>query len=106
MGIDHTAMESACHYLKNNYTVFSRAIKPLSQFSELPPIIITTDKKLYPNRPAIPDTLFFNRISLSEIYNLSSHINATNIIAYCPDFEGERKRGNITITGMDTIFPI
>ncbi len=106
VGIDHTALEAACLYLKNNYTVFSKAIKPLSQYEKLPPVIITADTSRYPLRPVIPDVLFSPHVSLREIYTVSSAVKANNVIAYCPDYVGERKRGKLTITGNDTIFQI
>ena len=103
VGIDHTAMDTACQYLKNNYTVFSKTTKPLSQYGVLPPVIITKSPELYPSRPSLPESLFLPGISLGDIYSVSSQVNAENIIAYCPDYNGERKRGNLIITGESAV---
>lgn len=106
VGIDHSALDVACHYLKNNCTVFSNTIKPLSHYKKLPAVIITANTQKYTTRPSIPGDLFISQISLSDIYSLSSAVNAKKVIAYCPDFEKTRKRGNLTITGENTIFQI
>ena len=106
VGIDHTVLDAACHYLKNDCTVFSKAIKPLSQYKKLPPVIITSDAGRYPFRPVVSGSLFLPQITLSDIYKTSVSANANNIIAFCPGYDGDRKRGNLTITGKNTMFEI
>ena len=106
VGIDHTVLEAACHFLKNNCTVFSKAVKPLSAFKELPPVIITTTPDQYPHRPAIPDSVFMPQLSLRDIYSVSSTVSAEKTIVVLSDYYGKRQRGNLTICGTGNIFQV
>ena len=106
VGVDHTVLEVACHFLKNNCTVFSKAVKPLSSFAELPPVIITTTPEQYPHRPVIPDSVFTPELSLSDIYSFASTAPTEKTIAVLSDYHGKRQRGNLTICGTGNIFEL
>ncbi len=106
VGIDNTVTPAACDYLKLNCAVFSKSVKPLSAFDSPPQVIITADSLRYTSLPSVPVSVFLPGMSLADIYSIATSFSTQNVIAVCPDFEGKRKRGNLTICGLNSVFEI
>lgn len=104
VGIDKSALEPACYFLRLGVPVFSGKIRPLSDFKNEPEFIITSDCKSYQDRIKIPPELFTQAPDLAGIYAFCRGGRAKKAFVISSDFRcrHERRRGNITFSGGGT----
>lgn len=94
-GIDKTVIQPACEYLKMGYPVFSKYVRPLSEFDKMPRMVLTTKPGLYEKNNVVGTDYFAFCPGLSEIYSFCKKINPTKAIVYSDKIEHSHRRGNI-----------
>jgi len=97
-GIDNTVIQPACEYLRWGYPVFSKHVRPLSEFERRPQLILTSNPGLYSGAVVTDTDMFINSPELSDIYAFCKKINPAKAIVCSEKIKHTHHRGNIVFS--------